>query len=300
MKKINRKGIIMELALIIMLVCTVLGFTLINLSGTNSIEALNAVRSRQAFWLAEAGISSAIDALPATDTPGDTLGSGSYDLTITPVPDTSDRWTIQSTGTVTVGNITRTVEVTVFAAVEYLSFAVGTAGDFDIAENSGDDIDGEITGGVVLIFDDVFGMTKEQMMTYPGTELITGHAAKNNPTNPDGSPIDGITWVQPDEDVTCTIGATVWEGSGILVVDGNLNISGGTFTGILWVSGDLSISSITGNPIITGAIYMEGTGTTHIRGTPTITYDATLIFNELGSVTTPVMVYEIISWQEIS
>jgi len=99
-----------------------------------------------------------------------------------------------------------------------------------------------------------------------------------------------VTWLDlsngtpddPSDDGTAMITRTDWNGEGILVVQGNLRITGGVFDGVIYVLGTLSMS--TGNPEIRGTIFVDGNSTdvTTIGGTATINYDPTEIGDGIG------------------
>lgn len=115
----------------------------------------------------------------------------------------------------------------------------------------------EITGNLFenchppLSFEDFFGITKAEM------EAIADNHLVDPPNNPEG--VEDITWVS----FTGAGGAgsgfkvttTDWDGSGILIVDGDAEFSGGSFNGIMWITGELFVN---GNNGFNGGIYVEG------------------------------------------
>ncbi len=112
----------------------------------------------------------------------------------------------------------------------------------------------DVTGDLIencnppLDFEELFGITKVQMEAIADTHLV------DPPNNPAG--VEGITWVSfsnPSGDLKVT--RADWEGSGILVVDGDAQFSGGSFEGVMWITGSLFIN---GNNGFNGAIYVEG------------------------------------------
>ena len=111
-------------------------------------------------------------------------------------------------------------------------------------------------------------------------------------------PVEHITWINEDNEfkITKTGG---WMGSGIMVIDGDLDISGGTFDGVIWVTGKLSIS---GNPVINGSIFVEGEATvdTTVTGTAVISFDQSAIDDAFSNLSTfPVSPKPaVLSWQE--
>lgn len=126
-----------------------------------------------------------------------------------------------------------------------------------------------------LDFEELFGMTKAQM------EAIADNHYVNPPNNV--SPVEDITWISGNVMVT----QNNWDGSGILVVDGNAIFNGGSFSGIMWVTGNLMIN---GNNGFHGAIYIEG-GTqlediedVNVLGTCLIEYDVQAIIDAFADV----------------
>ena len=101
------------------------------------------------------------------------------------------------------------------------------------------------------------------------------------PDKPEGEDdIVDITWFGlSDPDSKVVISSTGWTGSGILIVEGNLRITGGTFSRIIYVTGTC-VLDVTGNASITGEIYVEGD--VDIRGNPQLTYDTNAITDALG------------------
>ncbi len=106
-----------------------------------------------------------------------------------------------------------------------------------------------------------------------------------------------ITWFVVPEGEKATISATGWTGHNILVVEGDVQISGGTFEGALYVMGDMAFAA--GNAQITGVIFVDGDvdDTTEVRGSTTITYDETEIEAAFGGINP--MPFEKRSWSEI-
>ncbi len=118
--------------------------------------------------------------------------------------------------------------------------------------------------------EDIFGFTKEEM---------EGISTRNYTDPPNNSDVDGITWVKFQDNSEFKITTAGWYGSGILVVDGDLAISGGTFDGIIYVFGNLTVS---GNPQISGGVLVQtqiDTTATITAGTPFIAYDSVNIAN---------------------
>jgi len=273
----NNSGAILALVVIILVVVNVMGIGLLSQSAMNAIEVVKKVQSNQAFWIAEGGLGMAISNLPDTNPFSGTLGNGEYDVTITPVSGFSYRWTIESVGSVNI--VTRRIRVVVVVRPD-VTTAMMLSGNLDIKGNAV--ITGVVVENTTPSFEEVFGVTKEEMQdnaTYEYTD------PPNNQT-----PVKEITWVNEDNEfkITKTGG---WMGSGIMVIDGDLDISGGTFDGVIWVIGELFIS---GNPVINGSIFVEGKATvdTTITGTAEISLDQSAIDGAFSNLST------VLSWQE--
>ncbi|NQT64867.1 MAG: hypothetical protein HQ554_01675 [FCB group bacterium] len=130
----------------------------------------------------------------------------------------------------------------------------------------------DITGDIIencdpaLDFEDFFGVTKAHMDSVADNHFV------DPPNNPAG--FQDITWVSfASEGGELKVTTAAWSGSGILIVDGDAQFSGGSFDGIMWITGELFIN---GNNGFDGAIYVEG-GITYedvtVLGNCQITYD---------------------------
>ena len=105
-----------------------------------------------------------------------------------------------------------------------------------------------------------------------------------------------ITWFDIPVGNQAKITATSWRGAArnddpthgllddgtILVVEGDVEITGGDFYGVLYVAGNLTFAA--GNASITGAIFVDGNveDTTSVLGTVVITYDPVKIVEAFG------------------
>ncbi|MDA3813058.1 MAG: hypothetical protein PF570_02270 [Candidatus Cloacimonetes bacterium] len=130
----------------------------------------------------------------------------------------------------------------------------------------------DITGDIIqncdppLDFEGFFGRTMAEMDSMANNHFI------DPPNNPAG--FEDITWVSfASEGGELKVTTSAWTGSGILIVDGDAQFSGGSFDGIMWITGELFIN---GNNGFDGAIYVEG-GITYedvtVLGNCQITYD---------------------------
>ena len=128
-------------------------------------------------------------------------------------------------------------------------------------------------------FEEIFSISFEQMESIATTKY-------NLPAN--NAVADRITWCNGDFQVT----TTGWTGSGILIVNGDLKMTGGEFTGIVYVKGSFDMA---GNASLVGGAFSENTATIELTtGTSTLVYNASA--EKLAEDLYP---YGIISWKEI-
>ncbi len=130
----------------------------------------------------------------------------------------------------------------------YAQSAMSSNGAIDVGGSA--DITGSLDENCdpPLSFEDLFGITKAQMYAIADNYFV------DPPINPTG--FENITWVSfNNENGKLKVTTSGWEGSGLLIVDGDAQFSGGTFNGIMWVTGTLFIN---GNDGFNGAIYCEG------------------------------------------
>ncbi len=166
--------------------------------------------------------------------------------------------------------------------------------------NGGIEVGGsaDITGNLYencdppLSFEDFFGITKTEM------EAIADNNFEDPPNNPAG--FEDITWVSfANEGGSLMVTTAAWEGSGILIIDGDAHFSGGTFNGIMWITGSLFIN---GNNGFNGGIYCEGGihyNDVSVLGDCQISYDRAAIIAAFANASL-ILDYElkIISWFE--
>ena len=195
----------------------------------------------------------------------------------------NDTMRISSYATYQNGNDTLQHKSTAFVtwASKYGNAAITANGDIDVTGNA--TVNGELMPNVhpELDFEEFFGLTKAEMQAIADNDLVD---PSNNPTG-----ISGITYVSFTGSYpgTMRVTRTAWNGNGLLVVDGDANFSGGSFTGVMWVIGRLRIN---GNEGFHGAIYVEGIGAggeiqaVPVLGTCEITYDEAAIILALGYV----------------
>jgi hypothetical protein len=257
---------------------------------SSAIKTAN-VRSdtAKAFYLAEAGIQYARFQLSQDWTDHSSkinvpLGEGEYDMTIYEV-DTDgdsimdpDKLGVRATGKRTAINngneFTRTVEVILkldaggFPGIPEVEAAIEADGDVTVGGNAELDPSEPVTFSD-FTFEDIFGMTKETLKDI----VINTAGDDDSVTYYNGAfsneAADGVTWV------TATgpqITMNSWTGSGVLIIEGDMKITGGSFNGLLWVVGTLTVS---GNPVINGGIFVESDFTTDttVTGTARINKD---------------------------
>lgn len=127
-----------------------------------------------------------------------------------------------------------------------------------------------------LDFENLFGASKDLVKTYADFYYL-------NPEN-NVTPCQGITWVEVPEGSQFHITSNGWQGSGILIVEGSVKITGGTFNGIIYViGGELEVPlDIFGNPEINGCVISETD--LRLRGNVTVTYSLEQITNALNNL----------------
>lgn len=250
--------------------------------------------SIQAFWLAEAGLDTAVLNLGSSSLSG-SLGRGGYSAQITSVSAT--RFLVVSTGGVpgvnpadpnnTLRTITAIVEQPLSQADPSVITSVITANG-DVIIHGSVEINGNIDDNAIFDFEEIFGISKQTMESN----------SVNVYTDPENnvSPVNATTWVNIETSEDFRITENGWTGNGILVVNGNAKITGGHFQGVLWVIGTLWIS---GNPVIDGAIYVESGAEfdTTLTGNPVVTYDADVISDAFGYLPSNLPPY-IAGWKE--
>jgi len=230
----------------------------------------------QAFWLAEAGIDRAISELStiSLDTRiSNTLGSGkTYTYYVQQLSTT--KYLINSKGGIpgTAKNDTNNIIYRAETIVERpvndadsssITSAITASGDITVRGNA--EVNGDIDPNVILDFEEIFGISKETME----------NSVVNVFTDPENnvSGVTSSTWVNLDSIDEMQISDSGWTGNGILVVNGDMRITGGHFEGVIWVIGTLWVS---GNPVIDGAIYVESGAEfeTTLTGSPIINFDS--------------------------
>ena len=94
---------------------------------------------------------------------------------------------------------------------------------------------------------------------------------------------DHITWIEaPGQESQIT--SDTWSGEGILIVNGSLKMTGGSFDGIVWVTEGLTIPK--GEPIIRGAVFTQTDITVPVGGTVDLIYDSEKIGTAVKKIAT--------------
>jgi len=131
----------------------------------------------------------------------------------------------------------------------------------------------------ILSFEDVFGVTKTEMEAIAQSQFPSTYytSAIHNDV------VTGLTWISaPGTESQIT--TNTWSGDGVLVVEGDLQITGGDFSGIIWVEGVLRIS---GNPDIEGGIFVESgiSVDTTVTGNAEIDFDGDAVSDAFSYLT---------------
>ena len=248
----------------------------------------------QALWLAEAGVDRAIAEFPNTPLSG-TIGNGAYSTQTTEL--TSTKYLINSTGGVPATAVNPNNCIRKISAIAERPLNPASPGDVTSAITANGDVtvkgSATVNGTIdeeneVFSFEDVFGISKEAMES----------GAAHHYTDPASNitPVDHVTWVDINSLTEMKITTSGWSGSGILVVNGDLNITGGTFSGIIWVIGTLRVS---GNPVISGAMFVESGAEvdTTLTGNPTVSFNSGAVSSAFGFMPSVTVPY-ITSWKE--
>lgn len=294
------QGIILPIVLILTLVLMITGLVFISLGVQENSLVRREIAKRQAFYLAEAGVEDARvqlgqdwdDCPTSIDTTPSLLEVGTYHADISESELDSNWREVTSTGTVTVGGRSKTVRVTLSPPLpSRVTSAIKAGGEIDIQSaaatiNPPPDEDDQ---GVVLVFQDIFGVSKTEMK-----EIAQNPSNKYYDSAVNDPIVENITWINGGAEQS-QITSAGWTGSGILIVDGNLKITGGTFDGIIWITGSLEIAA--GNPVINGAIFVESDTTVDLSGNLTLNYDTGAITNAFGDLGSTGPIVE--SWEEL-
>lgn len=287
----GKRGIALILGLLVIVVIAILlasfFFGVIN---ENTLVS-RFVNSTRAFWLAEAGIAEAIVNMP-NNVPPTELGNEDYIYSALTSFLADQYYQIDSVGSVnlpggdTISRALRAVVRTDPVNPDNFQHAIRTTADLVIRGSV--EINGPTEEYASLNFADLFEHSKDDMRSY-ATHLYTDPPV-------DVTPVDVITWIDLSPGEEFRISSDTWQGSGILVVAGDAQITGGTFNGIIYVIGKLRMS---GNPTINGTVLAESETEidTVLTGNVTINYNRDEIVNALSPLQFIAPV--IVSWREI-
>jgi len=309
-RKNNESGMILPMVVIFALALTITGMAFLNMAVMEHNLAMRGVHKTQAFYLAEAGIEHARvklgdnwDLTSIDETP---LGEGTYIVDIYNTeagdgdlldPEHDSRRRIRSTGAVK--EVTQIVQAIVrqLPSSAEIDAVLESGGIVEVASNAvtvsglvrakeaiidkheqitDEDIDAFLFDNPDAYFEEIFNATKDQMMEMAKRNGIYYEDPGLN------APVHKITWVEAPEE-PFHIASDTWSGEGILIVNGDLKITGGDFNGIIWVTGNISV----GNPVITGTIFVEGSTTVDIGGKVKLIYDKDVIdeaIQEIGTL----------------
>lgn len=291
----NKKGFILVTAYMVVAVLVILATSF---SARTIGEKRAADKERdgvQALWLAEAGADRAIAELPNTPLSGTIPGIGAYSTQTTAL--TSAKYLINSTGGVPDTAVNPNNSIRRISAIAERPLNPASPGDItsaitangDVTVKGSAEVNGDIDrNNVIFDFEDVFGVSKDVMKN----KTVHYYA---DPAN-NITPVDHVTWVDINSLTGMNITTSGWSGSGILVVNGDLNITGGHFSGIIWVIGTLKVS---GNPVIDGALFVESGAEfeTTITGNPTVSFDSGAVSGAFVFIPSTSAPY-ITSWKE--
>jgi len=321
-KKVGRRGLAFVIVLAFVLTLAITATAFMALSGSEVRIARRQCNSTRAFYITEGGLERArydleedgdwMDGdINGMSVPGGgdianfylldydqldpairTLLGGEFTVWLKNVTGEDDEIWVKSQGVY--NNSIRTVRAKVkssrrFASPSGVTSAIESEGEVEVKGSA--EVNGDIKEYVDLSFEDIFGVDKAEMVQiaqtyYPDTYYTT-------PFNNDSA--QGVTWIKPNA-TDPQITEDGWTGSGILIVEDDLKITGGTFNGVIWVVGSLRMD---GNPVINGGIFVECGATleTTLIGNPTVNFDSEAIEDAFYMLTSLPSMIE--SWQEV-
>ena len=301
----NNRGSILVATTGFVLVFTLLLFASIYMCTVHNEQAEERKFSEGALWLAEGALERVRSNLPTiisleTDT---NLGTeGTYDILEISLIGT-DRWRVQTSGTVNTQSRAIEVEIARFD-IENAITTEGTVNDDCLADGNAQ-INGICAQGMTFSFESVFNGLSKQDIKNLATQY-DNYSLNNIPANGNIPSVSGITYIsyQGTQNDSLHVAENDAD-SGFLVIDASgstgtitFNVTGGSFNGIIWVIGDVSV---TGNPDINGTMFVENYIDTKVGGTANVSYDAAAIndaISDIGSIVTSKAPY-IVSWKEI-
>lgn len=304
------------IAFMVVVVLAIFGSATIARSVSERFVAQRHVESGQAFWLAEAGAAQALLQLKEnfnnlSSIAATSMGDGQYSVDPITIEGSDRRVTVhgfipseaspRAERTITL--LVKSLGGTNFSNPDLLQYAIDTTGDLKIGGSANIHPPTSSHQGSSLDFEEVFGMTTEQIRAEAEQAQIDARGYVYTDPAANQQPVNGITWVELTGGNKYSISSN-WSASGLLVVNGNgmnvaLEISGDwTFTGVIWVIGKVKIS---GNPQITGAIFAESMAgiESDVTGNPTISFDTAAVSGAFGLLGSGTGGIEILSWREL-
>ncbi len=296
----GKKGVILVLTVSAMLIFTLLGIATMDFAGFQGQGIVKKTSATEAFWIAEAGIQRALASLPGNlFNQGDTLANGNYTVNTALKSGYNHRWVITSTAHRT--PVRKVIEVE--AAPDIIN-AFQTTGNLKPRSDNQILPDGSYSvgrGNFTYTFSGLFGNLNAGSS---GVQVLHNPLNNQNTLDDGTTPLqNGIIWVEGDFKVTSN-----WAYEGILIVNGDFEMTGGSFNGIVWING--ASKMIEGNPGINGAVFVndpkndpDDGGQTKIDSTSAwVSYDALIIDQVydkyLQGVTPPATYRHIVKWTE--
>lgn len=314
----DKRGIALIVAFMVIVVLTIFSLAIFVRSMSERFIAQRYAESMKAFWLAEAGVNHGLSELKADYNASSgsckwetNLGSGRYCVDLSD-KDVNGRRTLTAHGYIpstTPARAERKISVLVESSgsnpsnPELIEYALDTTGELKIGGSADIHPPNSSHESSSLDFEEVFGMTEEQVKTLAEEAAASGngYVYADPPTNQ--QPVNGITWVELTGSNKYVISST-WSGSGLLIVNGNgmnlaLEIAGDwTFTGMIWVIGKVKIS---GNAQITGALFAESTAgiESDVTGNSTLSFDSATVSSAFSLLEGGSTGLNVLSWREL-
>jgi Tfp pilus assembly protein PilX len=214
----NDSGFALVTGLVILVLLTAIGTYAINMTEIDQSLAANLKSSKQAFYLADAGIewgrqqvraSTDIPPLPANSTR--TLSSGSYTVNFTITPTTpAFAYTVAMQSVGTIGNASKTVQAVVTRTYDLSDSAIALRGNeanssftgnaFSVDGRDYDHVTGEISGGTTQ-----YGITVPTQSLETGVDSALSSQQKDNVMGTGGTGTTasiGVSTALPSSTVT--------------------------------------------------------------------------------------------------
>ena len=304
----NKRGVALIFGLVVITVFSVLATSYFMRTMNENNWVKRETNSIRAFWLAEAGAAQAIAALPSTTALSGTLESNiryQYSTTTTFISSgATDIYRIDANGAVSIpggGSVQRNVEVYISLDPpdpEAFGYALEAEGEIKFTGSADIGPEGHDYNEYASIsFPDRIGLSTDEAEVIAENDGVHTTVANAGDNYVPSGIEDSIHWVDIQAPLKqARIPQEGWTGSGILIVNGELELNGGTFYGIIWVIGKLSIA---GNADIHGAIIAECGSEikTSVTGNPQLTWDPDAIEDALGLLET-YSPRSVITWRE--